>query len=215
MPEDDRTDNEQTASATVSEPFDAAGAAAEFAAAMGRQPFADPDADTTPNPTDYTAILEDEVEALQAALAEKEQQLEAAQAKAAEARADVARARTRLERDAAGTVERKRRDVLSSFLDVADDLGRAAAELSQHDVDSSIAQGVHMVVGKLQAVLLQHGAEHRPALGQPFDSTVHEAVGTVPASGDTPEGVVVAVVQEGYVIGDQVLRAARVVVAKG
>ena len=216
MPEDERDDTEPTEStASAPESFDAVEAAAELAAALGRQGEADPDADTNPNPTNYTAILEDEVEALQAALAEKEQALEAAQAKAAEARGEVEKARVRLERDAAGTIERKRRDVISSFLDVADDLGRAAAELSQHGIEASIAQGVHMVVSKLQGVLRQHGAEHRPALGQPFDSAVHEAIGTVPATDEAPDGVVVAVVQEGYVIGEQVLRAARVVVAKG
>lgn len=215
MPEDDREPEQTESTAPSPETFDAVEAAAELAAALGRQSEADPDADTNPNPTNYTAILEDEVEALQAALAEKEQALEAAQAKAAEARAEVEKARARLERDAVGTIERKRRDVISSFLDVADDLGRAADELRNNGVDAALAQGVHMVVSKLQTVLRQHGAEHRPALGQAFDSAVHEAIGTVPASDENPDGVVVAVVQEGYVIGEQVLRAARVVVAKG
>ncbi|MCR9160151.1 MAG: nucleotide exchange factor GrpE [Nannocystaceae bacterium] len=201
--------------------FDAVKAAEELAAALGRTPGSEaPEAPSTP--TNYTAILEDEVEALQRALAEKDralaektQALEAAEAKALEARAEVARARTRLERDAKAEVERKRRSIIASFLDVADDLDRAAQELAKGDAPEAIAKGVQVVVKELEGVLKQHDVRLRPALGQPFDSAQHEAIGTVPATEDTPEGTVAAVLSQGYEIGEETLRAARVVVAKG
>ncbi|MEM6292506.1 MAG: nucleotide exchange factor GrpE [Myxococcota bacterium] len=200
------------------EAFDAVKAAAELAAALGEQPASA----SGEGGSNYTAILEDEVEALQKALAEKDQQLadkdaavRAAEAKANEARAEVARARTRLERDAKAEIERKRRAVIISFLEVADDLGRAAKELEAGDVPEALAKGVEVVVQEFAGVLKHHGVQHRPSLGQMFDSAHHEAIGTAPATDEVPDGTIAAVLSEGYDIGEDTLRAARVVVAKG
>jgi len=52
------------------------------------------------------------------------------------------------------------------------------------------------------------------AAGEAFDPTVHEAIGTVPASSPDEDGRIVGVVREGYRIGDEVLRPAAVAVAK-
>lgn len=200
------------------ETFDAVKAAEELAAALGREPAEA----SGGGGSNYTAILEDEVEALQTALAEKEQALadkqaalEAAEAKATEARTEVARARARLEKDAKAEIERKRRGVIASFLDVADDLARAAEELASADVPEGLAKGVEVVARELEGVLKQHGVQRRTSLGQPFDSAVHEAIGTVPATAEAPDGTVAAVLSQGYDIGDEPLRVARVVVAKG
>ncbi len=198
--------------------FDAVKAAAELAAALGEQP----EQAQGGGGSNYTAILEDEVEALQSALvdkdrllAEKDAALEAAEAKATEARTEVARARSRLERDAKAEIERKRRAVIISFLEVADDLARAAKELEAGEVPEALAKGVEVVVQEFAGVLKHHGVQHRPSFGQPFDSAHHDAIGTAPATDETPDGTIAAVLSEGYDIGDETLRAARVVVAKG
>lgn len=188
--------------------FDAVQAAAEFAAAMADDP-------ATSDAGNYTAILEDEVEALGRVLADKDEALEAARGKAEAARAEVDGVRVRIKRDADRTIERKHRAVLVSFLEVADDLDRVVQELGTHGVAPAIAQGVQMVRSKLHAVLTQHRAQHRPSLGRPFDPAHHEAVGVVPATDATPAGSVVEVLREGYELDEQTLRPARVVVAKG
>lgn len=187
--------------------FDAAQAAAEFAAAMADEPAAS-DSDN------YTATLEDEIEVLGRELADKSEALQAAQEKAAAASAEVDRVRARIKRDADRAIERGHRTVLVSFLEVADDLDRAVQELSAHGVAPAVAQGVQMVRNKLHAVLTQHRARHRPSLGLPFDPAHHEAVGIVPATDATPAGSVVEVLCEGYELDERTLRPARVVVAK-
>ncbi|MCH9685048.1 MAG: nucleotide exchange factor GrpE [Deltaproteobacteria bacterium] len=192
--------------------FDAAEAAAEFAAAMGEEPLGS-EAPTTGSDK-YTALLEEEVESLKALLAENEHKLLAAQNKATSAAAEVDRARTRIEASAASTIERKRRSVLSSFLDVADAVDRAVDALASGGVAPALAQGVAAVQSELRAVFSRNGARHRPALGQPFDPAHHEAIATAPATADSPAGTITAVLGEGYDIGDETLRAARVVVAK-
>jgi molecular chaperone GrpE len=209
MPDEDPEDTPNT-----EQPFDAVEAAAEFAAAMAREPSSTPDAGDT-GTDKYTALLEDEVETLKALLAEKEQALATAQKRAATAAAEIDRARIRIESRATGTIERKHRSVIASFLDVADALDRAVAELANSAVAPALAQGVQGVRSELQNVLGRHGAKHRPSMGQPFDPELHEAIATVPATTDAPEGTITAVLSEGYVIGEETLRVARVVVAKG
>ncbi len=191
------------------EGFDAAKAAAEFAAAMADEP-----APSDEGSGNYTAILEDEIEDLKRTLAEKDQALEAANDKVAAASAEVDRVRTRIQREADRTIERKHRTVLVSFLEVADDLDRAVKELGRHEVAPAVAQGVELVRQELHTALKKHRAVHRPALGLPFDSAHHEAVGIVPATEAAPAGTVVEVLSEGYELDEQPLRIARVVVAK-
>ena len=56
------------------------------------------------------------------------------------------------------------------------------------------------------------GVSSIAALGSPFDAAIHEAVSTAPVADHTQDGIVVAVAREGYVIGDDLLRPASVVV---
>ncbi len=197
------------------QPFDAVKAAAEFAAAMAKDPHATSSGDSpSPGPDRYTAMLEEEVETLKALLGAKEAALAAAEQRAASALADVDKVRARIERSAAATIENKRRSVIASFLDVADGLDRAVAELSTRGVSPALAQGILAVRAELQSALKRHGAEHRPSIGLPFDSAHHEAVATAPATADAPDGTITAVLSEGYVLEGATLRAARVVVAK-
>ena len=196
--------------------FDAVQAAAEFAAAMAEDEAEAPAGGASGVGNDkYTALLEDEVETLRALLAEREEALAAAHAKAAAAVAEVDRVRVRLEGSVTGTIERKRRSVIASFLDVADALDRAVAELTRNQVAPLLAEGIRAVRSELHNVLGRHGARHRPSIGEAFDPAHHEAIATAPATADTPAGTISAVLSEGYEIGEETLRVARVVVAKG
>lgn len=211
MPDEDPENSESSAPA-----FDAAQAAAEFAAAMAEDPPAPSDVEApTPGNDKYTALLEDEIESLKDLLAEKEEALAAAEAKVTTARAEVDRVRTRIEASAKNTIEHKRRSVLASFLDVADALDRAVTEIDNGGAMDALAQGVRGVRSEIHNVLGRHGAKHRPAMGQPFDPNYHEAIATVPATDEAPAGTITAVLSEGYDLGEATLRVARVVVAKG
>jgi molecular chaperone GrpE len=108
-------------------------------------------------------------------------------------------------------VAEDRERLLRSFLHVADDLQRA---LQADQADSeSLRQGVRLTRQGMLRILEQEGAEPVAAQGRPFDSTWHEAVGTAPGGRGVQPGTVVEVVQEGYRLGDRLLRPARVIVA--
>jgi molecular chaperone GrpE len=186
--------------------FDAVAAAAELDESLGKPSGEPGGADR------YVRLLESEVESLGALVETKEAEVKRAHERAEKARDEVAGARERLERDAGREAEARVRKVLASFLSVADDLDRAIEAAAAGG--AGLAEGVGLVRKKLLSVLGEHAVRHIPALGERFDPAVHEAISTAAAASPDEDGRITAVVREGYAIGDEVLRAAQVVVAK-
>ena len=106
------------------------------------------------------------------------------------------------------------------MLEVSDNLRRALATLKEEeragvtDSVASLIEGVEMTDRLLAAIFERHGIrEITPKPGERFDPNLHEAMFEVPDSGQ-PAGTVVHVLEAGYKIGERLLRAARVGVAK-
>jgi molecular chaperone GrpE len=71
--------------------------------------------------------------------------------------------------------------------------------------------GVRLIEQKLYQFLEQKELAPIAAEHQPFDPNFHEAIGQAPG----PAGQILAQVQKGYLLGDRVLRPARVIVGVG
>ncbi|HYI24761.1 MAG TPA: nucleotide exchange factor GrpE [Thermomicrobiales bacterium] len=99
------------------------------------------------------------------------------------------------------------RDVVSQFLPVVDDLDRAIEAIPAEDRETGWVKGVEMIQSKLASILERLGVTRVESLGQPFDPSVHEAIGTQPGSSGS---TVVQVFQEAYRIGDLLVRPAMV-----
>jgi len=78
----------------------------------------------------------------------------------------------------------------------------------------ALAEGVEMTERAMLSALERHGVTKLSPIGQKFDPHFHQAMFEV-QNPDVPNNTVTEVVQEGYVIGDRVLRPAMVGVAKG
>lgn len=129
------------------------------------------------------------------------------------ARAEFANYKKRIEREQQESHARAAANVIVQFLSVLDDLDRALKDRPTQGEASAWAEGIDLIYRKLQALLEAEGVETIPAHGAPFDPTVHEAV-THEKSGDHHEGQVIEVIQQGYRLGERVLRPALVRVAK-
>jgi molecular chaperone GrpE len=101
-----------------------------------------------------------------------------------------------------------RRAALRPLLPVLDTLELA---LRAGSSDPVFYQGILATERQLLAALREAGAEPIPTVGQSFDPNLHEAVATV-ASRDAPAGTVAREVRRGWRLGDELLRAAQVVV---
>ena len=83
---------------------------------------------------------------------------------------------------------------------------------SNHTDPTTLVDGVRLVQTLLRASLERHGLQEIIADGRPFDPTRHEAVAVEVRAG-TPAGQVLAVLQPGFLLGDRVLRHAKVLVS--
>jgi molecular chaperone GrpE len=159
------------------------------------------------------AIIEEEA----AATATLEEQLAAANARANEnydkfllAVADFDNYRKRIQRDIDSIVSSRRRMLLERLLPVLDNLQRA---LESNAGGETLREGLEQTLRGFEAVLSNEGVKPIEVRGEPFDPRVAEAVGTAPADG-VAEDTVVDVTEQGYTIGDELLRPAKVIVAK-
>jgi molecular chaperone GrpE len=152
------------------------------------------------------------IEELEQRIATKDLEIQQLLAKYRSASEEFDQARARLRKEVTKDVERGRRSLIASFLDVLDNLDRALAVAPQGD--DPFVQGVGLVRQQFLSTLEGFGVTRLDPVGHPFDHERHEAVTTVPASASAPDGTVVGIVRPGYLIGDEVLRAAQVAVAR-
>jgi molecular chaperone GrpE len=126
------------------------------------------------------------------------------------AQAEFANYRKRLERDNAAFREIARGDVIKRFLPVVDDLERALA--NRPSEQHAWVGGIELVYRKLLAILDAEGLKPIEAEGKSFDPNLHEAI-SHEHNEDFESGQVISVVQQGYMLGDRVIRHALVRVA--
>ena len=100
-------------------------------------------------------------------------------------------------------------DTIKPFLDVYDNLIRASAGMAEDDPHR---QGSEMIAKQFLTVLEKLGVLPIDALGQPFDPEKHNAVMHVEDE-NFGENTVAEVFQQGFMLGEKVLRFAMVKVA--
>jgi molecular chaperone GrpE len=103
--------------------------------------------------------------------------------------------------------------VLRKILPVIDDFERALETLPEDLSQLTWCEGILLIKAKLDAILEAEGVEPIETEGQMFDPLYHEAV-TYEEADDYEEGQIIGEVQQGYMLGERVLRPALVRVAK-
>lgn len=105
------------------------------------------------------------------------------------------------------------RDVLLAMLPVRDDVQRAVGAMEKSDDVEALRAGVQLISQKFTEALRQKGVTEIDVRGKAFDADLCEAVAKF-AAGEDKKGTVIDVVQTGYMLGDKVLRFAKVVVGE-
>lgn len=146
-----------------------------------------------------------------------EEQLAAANARADEnygkfllAVADFDNYKKRIQRDLDSMVSLRRRMLLERLLPVLDNLQRA---LESSTGGEALRTGLEQTLRGFEAVMSGEGVKPIEVKGEPFDPRIAEAVGTAPSDG-VAEDTVIEVTEKGYKLGDDLLRPAKVIVAK-
>ena len=121
--------------------------------------------------------------------------------------------RKRTLREKMELIENGGRDVLKAILPILDDMQRATAASEKSDDINALREGEKLVVQKFIDTLRQNKVVEIEALDAQFDENLHEAVARF-AAGEDKSGKVIDVVERGYMLGDKVLRYAKVVVGE-
>jgi molecular chaperone GrpE len=127
---------------------------------------------------------------------------------------ELQKIRERLERDREKRLLQSKMKLFQLFLDPLDNLERSILAGQQSGDVQSLIQGVALVYKQFQDVLVAEGLEKFDPKGEMFDPAVHDAIAMIPAAKKADNDRIVEVHQVGYSLDDQVLRPARVVVAK-
>lgn len=128
--------------------------------------------------------------------------------------AELENVRRRARRDAGLAETRGIARLARELLGGLDNLDRAIAhaEAQEQDADHHLTQGIRLVHAELLGALGRVGIEAFDPAGEPFDPHRHEAIAQQPREG-VATGTIIEVYQQGYRLGEDVLRPAKVVVA--
>ncbi len=132
-----------------------------------------------------------------------------------EARAEQEALRARLERDCDRRVDLRFAELVRELLVIVDDFDLALQHGASIAEAAPLLEGLKLARDRFLATLEKSGIQRiEPAPGEPFDPHTAEAVRTEPAGDPERDSSVVETVRPGYRLGDHILRAAQVVVAR-
>jgi molecular chaperone GrpE len=180
---------------------------------IDKRPFVNMDLDKI----DTTTLLEEKpryptyVEELMSRMAETERRF---QEKKKQIDEEIMRTKTRLEADFDRKLELEKQKIILPFLEVLDNLQRALNAATKAGTIDHLLEGVQMTAGLFLSKLQSIGVEAIPALGQPFDPNLEQAIGTVKVPDAGHDGIVIEEVQPGYRMGEQLLRPSQVRVGR-
>jgi len=128
-------------------------------------------------------------------------------------RAEFANYRKRIGRDLDAQKVNNKIDIIRKYLAVKDDLERALKNMPESLIDEPWIDGIQLINQKLSNLLDGESIQPIPAEGLAFDPALHEAI-SHEDNPDVESGFIIEVVQQGYTIGERVVRPSQVRVAK-
>lgn len=104
--------------------------------------------------------------------------------------------------------------LLKDLLPIMDDFERAIANNATAEDIDGVKEGFNLIFNKFKNTIESKGVKQMEAKGQVFDSEFHEAIANVPVTDEKQKGKVIDDVEKGYLLGEKVIRYAKVVVGQ-
>ena len=155
--------------------------------------------------------LKQQVQELEERLARLEEERDSLEDQWLRARADFDNYRKRVERERSHAELRAGERILLGLLEIRDNLEKALASAAGEE--GPLHEGLVLIDKQMASLLSREGVSPIEAVGSGFDPQLHEAVMQV-ESDEHESDTVVEELQTGYLLGDRLLRPARVTVAK-
>ena len=119
--------------------------------------------------------------------------------------------RRRTSKEKIEMIDSANKDLLKEILPISDDFERAikSSSDSKNIIDE---EGVNLIYQKLKAILEKHNLKKMDIkVGDDFNPEIHEAITSTP-SDKKLKGKIVDVIEDGYMIGEKILRFGKVVI---
>ncbi len=155
---------------------------------------------------------EDETTKLRATIEDLEKEIDKLKNDYARAYADTENMQKRLKAEAENSRKYRIQSFALDILPVIDNFERALSQGAK-DEDDAFYKGVEMIYRQLKEALNKEGVTEIDALDKDFDPNYHQAIMTAKVEGKKA-GVVVEVLQKGYMLKDRILRASMVKVSE-
>jgi len=105
-------------------------------------------------------------------------------------------------------------EFFNKVIPVLDSFDRALSGAELNENFERFYKGIEIIHRQLKDALKSLGLVEFSGLGEVFDPSRHEAVGTVPIDGIQAEDIVVEEISKGYIVSDRVVKPAKVLVSK-
>ena len=102
--------------------------------------------------------------------------------------------------------------IILDLLPVIDDCERALQALGESTDSQAAKEGTELIFNKLSNILKSKGLKEIEVIDKPLDTDYMEAVAQFPVQDEAKKGLVFDVMQKGYMLGEKVIRFAKVVV---
>ena len=104
---------------------------------------------------------------------------------------------------------------MTSLLPVIDDFERALSHIEEDKEAEELRKGVLLMYNKVYNTLEQKGlSKIETKAGDTFDAEIHEAITQIPAPSEDLKGKVIDCVENGYKLGDKIIRYPKVVIGQ-
>lgn len=145
------------------------------------------------------------------AISSAEEELVRLRESLARAQADYTNLLKRVDRDRADMTAFITANVIKKMLPTMDHLERAVANTPAELQENAWVKGVLSIHGGLTKQFESLGVKSYESMGKEVDTEYHEVMSQAPGT----TGVIIAEFEKGYMIGDRVIRHAKVVVGSG
>ena len=155
-----------------------------------------------------------EVDALKKQLAEAMEKNEELQDRYLRQAAEFDNYRKRTMKEKADLIKSAAEKLMVAELPVVDDMDRALENMEKGMDAEACIEGFKLIAQKFKNILAQNGLEKIETEGQDFDTDYHEAIALIPTPTEELKGKILDCVQQGYKLGDKVIRHAKVAVGQ-
>lgn len=172
-----------------------------------------PEKDTTSEDAMSEVETKDGSDSMESEIEKLKEELAKAKNDVARAYADTENMKKRLQNEADMTKKYRFQQAGLELLPILDGMERALAVQTENEEVLNYVKGFEMIHQQFVNVLTNEGIKEIEAMGKPFDHNTMQALMQEPQEGTEP-GIVIEVMQKGYMLKDRILRPALVKVSE-